>query len=90
MCLSSYRLKEYRRALLEFYIMRKEMSFESGWKLLIAAVCYFKLGSQAEAMKMLAEVNENNLSFEEEIFYYGVLCMVGQEKKAVTRGSTLS
>lgn len=61
------------------------MPYESGWKLIIATVCYLKIGYEKRAMAMLAKVNENSLTFEEDVFYCGVLCLVGQQEKANNR-----
>ena len=63
--------------------MRKLMPYESGWKLLIAAVCCLKLGRREEAIAVLARVDEGALSREEAILYGGVLYTVGQASKAV-------
>lgn len=54
------------------------MPYDRGWWLIIAAVCYFKLGDEKKALTMLAKVDENSLTFEEDVFYSGVLCLVGQ------------
>lgn len=61
------------------------MPYERGWWLIIAAVCYFKLRDEKKALTMLAKVDENNLTFEEDVFYSGVLCLVGQQSKAINR-----
>lgn len=66
------------------------MPYQRGWKLTIAAVCYFKLGDEKKALAMLAEVDKVSLSLEEDIFYCGVLCLVGQQEKAIKRLSAVS
>ena len=65
------------------------MPYESGWKLTIAAVCYLKLGDEKKATAMLGKVNEASLTFEEDVFFCGVLCLVGQQEKAIKRLSAL-
>lgn len=60
--------------------MRASIPAVSHWTLLIAAVCYAKTENRQQAMVTLAEIEEVHLSYEEEIFYFGVLLLLGQEK----------
>lgn len=65
--------------------MRKIFPSQNGWKLIISAVCYFKLGDEKRAMTLMADIDEDSLTFEENFLYCGFLCLTRQYKKANKR-----